>query len=107
MTRHRLPDRRPNETLDFEVDGLRYTATIGRFADGRIAEILLSDHHADSAADVNARDAAIAVSFALQWGADLETIRLALCRDRRGRASGPLGAALDIIATGNDGVGRD
>ena len=56
---------------------------------------------------MNARDAAIAVSFALQWGADLETIRLALCRDGRGRASGPLGAALDIIATGNDGVGRD
>jgi len=107
MTRHRLPARRQNETFDLEVGALRYVATVGRFVDGRIAEIFLSNHHADSAADVNARDAAIVCSLALQFGADLETIRLALCRDGRGRASGPLGAALDIIATGNDGVGRD
>jgi hypothetical protein len=34
----------------------------------------------------------------LQYGADIETIRRALCRDSLGRASGPLGAALDLIA---------
>jgi hypothetical protein len=33
----------------------------------------------------------------LQHGADVETIRRALCRDSRGRASGPLGAALDML----------
>jgi hypothetical protein len=37
-------------------------------------------------------------SIALQFGANVETIRRALCRDSRGRASGPLGAALDRIA---------
>ena len=55
----------------------------------------------NSTADVNARDAAIACSLALQFGADVETIRKALCRDSHGRASGPLGAALDIIARDN------
>jgi hypothetical protein len=40
-------------------------------------------------------------SLALQFGAELETIRKALCRDGQGRASGPLGAALDILAEGN------
>jgi hypothetical protein len=58
----------------------------------------LSNHQSNSAADVNARDAAIAFSFAVQYGADPEAIRSALSRDSQGRASGPLGAVLDIIA---------
>jgi hypothetical protein len=97
-TRNRLPNRRLAEIFDFEVAGLRYTATIGRFADGRVAEIFLNNCRANSAADVNARDAAIAVSFALQHGAVLEDLRCALSRDSNGRASGPLGKALDVIA---------
>jgi hypothetical protein len=96
--RTRLANRRPSTTFNYEVAGLRYTATFSRFADGRIGEVFLSTHTADSAADVNARDAAVAFSIAVQHGADPEVIRKALCRDRAGRASGPLGAALDIIA---------
>jgi hypothetical protein len=96
--RQHLPDRRASHTFEFEVDGLRYTATVSRFADGRIAEIFLSNHRVNSAADTNARDSAIVCSIALQFGADLEVIRRALCRDSRGRPSGPLGAALDAIA---------
>jgi hypothetical protein len=45
-----------------------------------------------------ARDAAIACPIALQFGADVETIRKALCRDSPGNASGPLGMALDLVA---------
>ena len=45
-----------------------------------------------------ARDSAIVCSIALQFGADIETIRRALCRDGRGNTSGPLGVALDLIA---------
>jgi hypothetical protein len=37
----------------------------------------------------------------LQHGADIETIRKALCRDSHGRASGPLGAGLDRLAGGS------
>ena len=96
--RERLPNRRIGETFELEVAGLRYTATIGRFPDGRIGEIFLSNHKSNSAADTNARDSAIVCSIALQYGADPETIRRALCRDSQGRASGPLGAALDRIA---------
>jgi hypothetical protein len=96
--RQRLPNRRANETFALECAGLSYVATISRFDDGRIGEIFLTNHKAGSAADTAARDAAIACSFALQFGADIETIRKVLCRDSRGNASGPLGAALDIIA---------
>ncbi len=39
--RERLPNRRLGETFELEVAGLRYTATVGRFPDGRIAELFL------------------------------------------------------------------
>src|SRR5262249_45164467 len=100
-SRRRLADRRTSTTFSFEVGGLAYVATVSRYPDGAVGEIFLSNHKSNSTADVNARDAAIACSLALQFGADVETIRKALCRDHHGRASGPLGAALDIIARDN------
>jgi hypothetical protein len=96
--RERLPNRRPGETFELEVGGLRYICTVGRFRDGRIGEIFLTNHKSNSAADTNARDSAIVCSLALQCGADIETIRKALCRDSEGRPSGPLGAVLDLLA---------
>ena len=98
--RARLFNRRASESFALECDSLSYVATISRFADGRLGEIFLSNHKAGSAADTAARDGAIVCSIALQYGADLETIRKALCRDSHGRASGPLGVALDLIAGG-------
>jgi hypothetical protein len=86
------------ETFEREVAGLRYTCTVGKFPDGRISELFLSNHKSNSAADTNARDAAIVFSFAVQHGADPEAIRGALSRDSHGRALGPLGAALDYLA---------
>ena len=95
--RHRLPNCRLAESFELEVAGLRYTCTVGRYPDGRIGEIFLSNHKSNSAADTTARDTAITFSIAVQHGADPETIRSALCRDSHGRASGPLAAALDLI----------
>lgn len=100
--RQRLPNRRANETFQIEVAGLRYTCTVGRYLDGSIGELFLSNHKTNSAADTNARDAAIAFSIAVQHGADPEVVRKALCRDSHGRASGPLGAALDSLAADHD-----
>ena len=96
-TRERLPDRRPAETFDLTAGGLKYTCTVGRFADGSIGELFLGNHKSNSAADTSARDAAITFSIAVQHGADPEIIRRALCRDADGTASGPLGVALDLI----------
>jgi hypothetical protein len=96
--RARLPNRRIAETFELECAGLRYTCTIGRYPDGRVGELFLNNHKSNSAADTNARDAAIVCSIAIQSGAGIDTIRQALCRDAYGRASAPLGAALDLIA---------
>jgi hypothetical protein len=73
---------------------------VGRFPnDGRIGELFLVNHKSGNQSDTNARDAAIILSFALQHGADIDAIRKALCRDSAGRALGPVGAALDVLAT--------
>jgi hypothetical protein len=96
--RQRLPDRRESETFALAFGGLNYTATVSRYADGRLGEIFIDSNKAGSAADTAARDSAIVCSLALQHHADVDTIRRALCRDARGSATGPLGAALDLIS---------
>jgi hypothetical protein len=97
-TRQRLENRRHSENFSFELDGLKYTATFSRFPDGRISELFLNNHKAGNQSDTNAKDAAILLSFALGFGADINEIRKSLCRNSQGRASGPICAALDIIA---------
>jgi len=96
--RMKLPQRRASESFSVECHGLRYVATISRFADGRVAEVFLQSHKAGSQADANARDAAVAASLCLQFGCPLEVLRRALLRDARGVASSPLGAAIDRLA---------
>jgi hypothetical protein len=98
IDRQRLPNRRGAETFDLEAGGLRYRATLGRFPDGRPAEIFLTNTKMGSHSDTNARDAAVVASIALQYGAPLEVLRGALMRDEEGRPCGPLGVAVDLIA---------
>jgi hypothetical protein len=95
--RERLPDRRPSELFDFQAMDLRFTASISRYPDGRVAELFCDNHKAGSQISTLVRDAAVLLSFALQHGADIEAIRRALCRDSQGRALGPIGEALDIV----------
>jgi hypothetical protein len=105
MTRRRLANRRLAETFQLTAEGLRYTCTVGRFPDGSIAELFLSNEKSNSAADTHARDSAIVFSIALQCGAAPEVIRRALSRDSQARPSGPLGTALDLI-TAEEGTGN-
>lgn len=100
--RERIENRRRSENFTFELDGLKFTATVSRFTDGRVSELFLNNHKAGNQSDTNARDAAIILSFALQHGADIDAIRWALCRDSIGRPLGPVAAALDIIAGGGE-----
>src|SRR5436305_9251786 len=93
VPRRKLPNRRGHELLDFEHSGIRYTAGIGRFEDGRPAEIFLNTRKHGTAIDVNARDAAVAASLLLQYGCPIDTLRHALTSNADGSASGPLARA--------------
>ena len=101
--RQHLANRRGHELVAFEHGGQRYIGGIGRFADGRLAEIFLNCGKAGSAAETNARDSAIAASLLFQFGCPVDTIRHALTRDGNGVASGPLGHLLDILVEGSHG----
>jgi hypothetical protein len=98
MTRRRLHNRRRSESFEIEAQGLTFTATFSCGADGAVQEVFLTNHRAGSDAGINAQDAAVVCSIALQYGVPLETIRRALMRDPHDRPSGPLGVALDAIA---------
>jgi ribonucleoside-diphosphate reductase alpha chain len=98
VTRQQLPNRRGHELLTFEHGGIRYTAGVGRFEDGTLAEIFLNTAKQGTAVDVNARDAAVAASLLLQHGCPVDILRQALTRNSDGSGSGPLACALDLIA---------
>lgn len=101
--RERLPNKRPHEVREFEHGGFRYVAGIGRFGDGKVGEIFLTTSaKGGSVLDAWSRDAAIVTSLALQHGVGEETLRKALTRDERGRAAGPVGELLDILASDRD-----
>jgi len=101
MTRRKLPDRRPALTIEFEhtypgSEPRTFGATIGLFEDGAPAEVFLNSvNGTDKQVTVDAHDAAVIVSFALQHGASLAEIGRAMLRDESGRAHGFMGAFVD------------
>ena len=100
ISRERLPTRRGSINFNFQCGTFIYVATISFFPDGRLAEIFLGNGRAGSTADSIVKDSAVVCSLALQHGVPLEVIRRALLRDALGRASTPLGRALDIVLDG-------
>jgi hypothetical protein len=85
--REQLPNRRRCESLEFRHAGLDFTLAAGFYPDGRIAEIFLSSHKPGSPIEAIARDAAVTVSIALQFGADLQTADRRRCSARRSISS--------------------
>jgi hypothetical protein len=96
--RERLSNRRASEMFEVEALNLPFTVGISKYADGRMAEVFINNHKAGSAAGIMASDLAVVCSIALQYGVPVEVIRNALSRDAQGKASSPLGAALDQLA---------
>jgi hypothetical protein len=96
--RIRLPNRRASTTFTFPCGKHTYIATTSYFQNGDLAEIFLSNGRAGSDIDAAAKDSAVLASIGLQYGIPLDILRKALLRDASGKASSPLGTALDIIA---------
>ena len=95
--RRELPSRRGAETIKFTFSDFTWYATVGRFDDGKLAEVFLSTAKSGNSLRALAEDAAIAASLALQHGCPAETLRSALTRDSRGEPATPLTAILDKV----------
>jgi hypothetical protein len=97
--RRRLPERRKVINTDFSHNDLKYIASFGFFPDGSLSEIFVnSQKKVGNEGDINASDAAVAISLALQYGCPLETLRSAMKRNRDGSPLGPITHALDLAA---------
>jgi hypothetical protein len=99
--RQRLPDRRSCESFDIQIANLSYKVSIGRFPDGALAEVFISNHRSNSSADVAARDCGILISLLLQNQCDA-AIAHSLSRNTDGSASGVAAAVLDKVLEGSE-----
>jgi hypothetical protein len=104
VIRERLPNRRLSITWNLDAGGLRYTASVGHYPDGRIGEIFLVNHKAGSQAGIMASDSAVLCSLLLQHAVPLDVIRKSLARDSHGKPSGPLTVVLDRLAEEGDAI---
>jgi hypothetical protein len=97
-TRRRLPQRRSSTTFELNFWGHQFAVGIGCYPDGRIGEVFVSAHKTGGQIEALARDAAILISIALQFGAPLETIQHALTRCGRTNEPASLAAAVvDLV----------
>ena len=95
--RRRLPNRRAAELFELYFKGGRYTIGASRFPDGALAEVFIhSAKTSSNLADI-ARDAAVTLSLALQFGAPAAAIRAAVTREAAGFPAGIVGAVLDLL----------
>jgi hypothetical protein len=97
--RQHLPARRRSETFDLQWGGLAmpHTITVGFFEDGRIGEVFINGGKSGEQVEAIARDGAISLSFALQYGADINAIGKAVTRDARGVPQTIVGAVVDQL----------
>lgn len=97
--REHLPNRRGLEISEFASQGIPYRLGVGRYADGRAAEVFLdASVKSGSAVQAQARDIAVLLSIALQHGVPIEAIRGAVTREEDGSPAGPLGVIVDGLA---------
>ena len=109
MPREHLPKRRPAETITVMAGPIgqqsEFVITVGYYdaAMARPGEVFSSGPKVGSQMEAVMRDSAVAISYALQSGAEVEDIAQSLTRAADGRAEGPMGALVDAIIAAKRG----
>ncbi len=99
MTRRVLPQRRRSETFEIDYGGLNrsHTITLGFYDDGALGEVFINGGKSGELVEAIARDGAVLLSLALQYGAEMKNIRSAITRDEQGAPSSIIGAVVDQL----------
>lgn len=102
MNRTPLPARRYSETFDVEFGGLSkvHTITAGYYDDGRIGEVFINGGKSGEQIEAIARDSAVLLSIALQFGAPMDVIAKALTRDGRDQPTSIICTVVDRLVLG-------
>jgi hypothetical protein len=100
MTRRILPQRRYSETFEIAFGGLNraHTITVGFYVEGSVGEVFVNGGKSGEAVEAIARDGAVLLSLALQYGCELDTARHAITRDSQGAPSSIIGAVIDRLS---------
>lgn len=98
--RRTLPQRRSCETFEIDYGGLSrsHTITLGFYDDGSLGEVFISGGKSGETVEAIARDGAVLLSLALQYGAELSNIKSAITRDEQGAPSSIVGAVVDRLS---------
>lgn len=97
MAREILPGRRYCENFPLWLDGREHQISLGFYLDGRVAEVFIESARVGTPYNLLMKEAAIALSFALQHGCTVETMRSAMPRTSEGAPEGLLGVLLDRV----------
>ena len=100
MTERRaLPMRRRCETFEMEFGGLTkgHTVTVGFYRDGSVGEVFISGGKSGEQVEAIARDGAVLLSMALQFGVPLDTIKHSLTRDSFDQPLSIIGVVVDRL----------
>ncbi|MGF3025573.1 hypothetical protein ACQVP2_22445 [Methylobacterium aquaticum] len=98
-----LPARRHHEAFEFVFsrgphdNGTSYTIGLGRYPDGRLAEVFVDCHKLASSLTDDARDVGIALSIQLQHGVPLAALAGAVARRPDGAPCGLTGGLVEAI----------
>lgn len=93
-----LPDRRVHETFAFEHWGRQFVIGLGRATPQSLpSEVFINSGKSGEQMETLARDSAVLLSLALQYGVPLESMRHAITRNVDGSPSGPMGKLLDLM----------
>jgi hypothetical protein len=98
MTRRTLPQRRAAEVFNLNHAGQQYAVSFGCWPDDPSpAEVFI--HGAKVGSDIEglARDGAVIISIALQYGVPLEALAGAITRNPNGSPMTVVGAVLDQL----------
>ncbi len=100
MTRNRLPNRRPNETVELLFNDTRYAVTVGYYPDtGRIGEVFTHGAKVGSNMDAILDDACVALSLLIQYGTEPGDLASSMGRHGEGKAPASIiGALADLLA---------
>ena len=100
MPRERLPDRRPNQTMDLVYDGTLYAVTVGFQPDtGEPREIFTHGARVGSNMDAILDDACILLSILLQHRVEPAALARSMGRlGRGGQAASVIGALAGMLA---------
>jgi hypothetical protein len=97
MSRKTLPLRRHCETFDIGYNSTQYTISVGLYENQEVAEVFITGAKAGSEFEAVARDAAVVLSIALQYGVPVHVLAHSITRNIDETPRTIMGAVLDEL----------